>query len=108
MFNNEDVTIGSWMLALNVWHEDNRAICDSRCTSTSIAVWDIPKCSGTKSLLIYQQNLIGNYTKLTYKSWIFIITVSAQSIYLSSSKEFWSLKNIVLFSSSYLVHWAWF
>lgn len=47
MFNNEDVTIGSWMLAMNVHHEDNRAMCDPRCTPTSIAVWDIPKCSGT-------------------------------------------------------------
>jgi len=46
MFSNEDVTIGSWMLAMNVHHEDNRAICDPKCTPTSIAVWDIPKCSG--------------------------------------------------------------
>uniref|UniRef100_A0A0D6R5R8 Hexosyltransferase n=1 Tax=Araucaria cunninghamii TaxID=56994 RepID=A0A0D6R5R8_ARACU len=46
MFSNEDVTIGSWMLAMNVNHEDNREICDSRCKPTSIAVWDIPKCSG--------------------------------------------------------------
>ncbi|XAR70796.1 Galactosylxylosylprotein 3-beta-galactosyltransferase [Bertholletia excelsa] len=46
IFNNEDVTIGSWMLAMNVHHEDNRAICDPQCTPTSIAVWDIPKCSG--------------------------------------------------------------
>ncbi|XP_068648180.1 probable beta-1,3-galactosyltransferase 12 [Aristolochia californica] len=46
MFNNEDVSVGSWMLAMNVNHEDNRAICDPRCTPTSIAVWDIPKCSG--------------------------------------------------------------
>ncbi|XP_074330706.1 putative beta-1,3-galactosyltransferase 12 isoform X2 [Apium graveolens] len=46
MFNNEDVSIGSWMLAMNVQHEFNRAICDPQCTSTSIAVWDIPKCSG--------------------------------------------------------------
>ncbi|CAN1159844.1 Probable beta-1,3-galactosyltransferase 12 [Linum perenne] len=46
MFSNEDVTIGSWMLAMDVKHEDNRAICDPQCTSTSIAVWDIPKCSG--------------------------------------------------------------
>ena len=51
MFNNEDVTIGSWMLAMNVDHEDNRAICDPRCTPTSIAVWDIPKCSGAAMLL---------------------------------------------------------
>ncbi|OWM86570.1 probable beta-1,3-galactosyltransferase 12 [Punica granatum] len=46
MFNHEDVTIGSWMLAMNVHHEDNRAMCDPQCTATSIAVWDIPKCSG--------------------------------------------------------------
>lgn len=46
MFSNEDVTIGSWMLAMDVQHEYNRAICDPRCTPTSIAVWDIPKCSG--------------------------------------------------------------
>ena len=51
MFNNEDVTIGSWMLAMNVHHEDNRAICDPRCTPTSIAVWDIPKCSGNGTFL---------------------------------------------------------
>ncbi|KAE8100022.1 hypothetical protein FH972_017957 [Carpinus fangiana] len=46
ILSNEDVTIGSWMLAMNVHHEDNKAICDPRCTPTSIAVWDIPKCSG--------------------------------------------------------------
>lgn len=46
MFSNEDVTIGSWMLAMNVNHEDNRQLCEPDCTPTSIAVWDIPKCSG--------------------------------------------------------------
>lgn len=46
MFSNEDVTIGAWMLAMNVNHEDNRALCAPECTPTSIAVWDIPKCSG--------------------------------------------------------------
>ncbi|CAH8341949.1 unnamed protein product [Eruca vesicaria subsp. sativa] len=46
MFNNEDVTIGSWMIAMDVHHEDNRALCESRCSPKSIAVWDIPKCSG--------------------------------------------------------------
>ncbi|KAJ0045137.1 hypothetical protein Pint_04713 [Pistacia integerrima] len=46
MFSNEDVTIGSWMLAMNVNHEDNRGLCQAECTATSIAVWDIPKCSG--------------------------------------------------------------
>ncbi|XP_008226526.1 PREDICTED: probable beta-1,3-galactosyltransferase 14 [Prunus mume] len=46
MFSNEDVTIGAWMLAMNVNHENNQALCSPRCTSTSIAVWDIPDCSG--------------------------------------------------------------
>lgn len=46
MFSNEDVTIGAWMLAMNVNHENNQALCSPECTSTSIAVWDIPKCSG--------------------------------------------------------------
>ncbi|XP_072979355.1 probable beta-1,3-galactosyltransferase 12 [Typha angustifolia] len=46
MFSNEDVTIGSWMLSMNVNHEDNQAICDPTCTPKSIAVWDVPKCSG--------------------------------------------------------------
>lgn len=45
-FSNEDVTVGAWMLGMNVNHEDNRDLCDPQCTSTSIAVWDIPKCSG--------------------------------------------------------------
>ncbi|XP_019435379.1 PREDICTED: probable beta-1,3-galactosyltransferase 14 [Lupinus angustifolius] len=46
MFSNEDVTIGAWMLAMNVNHENNKELCASDCTPTSIAVWDIPKCSG--------------------------------------------------------------
>ncbi|KAL2331366.1 hypothetical protein Fmac_018947 [Flemingia macrophylla] len=46
MISNEDVTIGSWMLAMNVNHESNHELCAKQCTSTSIAVWDIPKCSG--------------------------------------------------------------
>ncbi|GAB4849400.1 hypothetical protein Ancab_004196 [Ancistrocladus abbreviatus] len=46
MFSNEDVTIGSWMLAMNVNHENTHALCEPECTSSSIAVWDIPKCSG--------------------------------------------------------------
>ncbi|XP_027062274.2 probable beta-1,3-galactosyltransferase 14 [Coffea arabica] len=46
MFSNEDVTIGAWMLAMNVNHENNKLLCQPECTSSSIAVWDIPKCSG--------------------------------------------------------------
>ncbi|KAH0651359.1 hypothetical protein KY285_031486 [Solanum tuberosum] len=46
MFSNEDVTIGSWMLAMNVNHENNQHLCEPECTPSSIAVWDIPKCSG--------------------------------------------------------------
>ncbi|XP_024393869.1 probable beta-1,3-galactosyltransferase 13 [Physcomitrium patens] len=46
MFINEDVTIGVWMLAMDVEHEDNRDICATKCGPTAIAVWDLPKCSG--------------------------------------------------------------
>lgn len=46
MFSNEDVTIGSWMLAMNVNHEDSKLLCQAECSASSIAVWDIPKCSG--------------------------------------------------------------
>lgn len=46
MFSNEDVTIGSWMLAMNVNHEDSKLLCEAECSPSSIAVWDIPKCSG--------------------------------------------------------------
>lgn len=46
MFSNEDVTIGAWMLAMNVNHEDNRQLCQVECTATFVSVWDIPKCSG--------------------------------------------------------------
>ncbi|KAI4388263.1 hypothetical protein MLD38_000606 [Melastoma candidum] len=46
MFSNEDVTIGAWMLAMNVRHENNKGLCEAECTPSSIAVWDIPKCSG--------------------------------------------------------------
>ncbi|XP_009794167.1 putative beta-1,3-galactosyltransferase 14 [Nicotiana tabacum] len=46
MFSNEDVTIGAWMLAMNVNHENNKQLCEPECTPSSIAVWDIPKCSG--------------------------------------------------------------
>lgn len=62
MFSNEDVTIGAWMLAMNVNHEDNRALCSPNCTPSSIAVWDIPKCSGLcnpeeKMLELHQKDI---------------------------------------------------
>ncbi|CAN6997674.1 hypothetical protein HID58_093942 [Brassica napus] len=46
MFNNEDVTIGAWMLAMNVNHENHHILCEPECSPSSVAVWDIPKCSG--------------------------------------------------------------
>lgn len=52
MFSNEDVTIGSWMLAMNVNHEDSKLLCQAECTASSIAVWDIPKCSGAYILVL--------------------------------------------------------
>ncbi|KAL4555121.1 hypothetical protein LXL04_037732 [Taraxacum kok-saghyz] len=64
-FSNEDVTIGAWMLAMNVNHENNRQLCQPECTPTSIAVWDIPKCSGLcnpekKMLELHQMSMCSN------------------------------------------------
>lgn len=56
MFSNEDVTIGSWMLALNVQHEDDRSLCDPECHPNSVAVWDIPACSGRQEGFGYKLN----------------------------------------------------
>lgn len=52
MFSNEDVTIGAWMLAMNVNHENDRQLCEAECSSSTIAVWDIPKCSGNHHYII--------------------------------------------------------
>lgn len=65
MFSNEDVTIGAWMLAMNVNHEHNRQLCQPECTATSIAVWDIPRCSGLcnpekKMLELHQMKICSN------------------------------------------------
>lgn len=46
MFNNEDVTVGAWVLSMNVHYEDSRALCHTKCTASSVAVWDMPRCSG--------------------------------------------------------------
>lgn len=45
-FANEDVTLGSWMLAFNMHHFDDRRLCDPWCTPSSLAVYNIPQCSG--------------------------------------------------------------
>eukprot|EP00884_Botryococcus_braunii_P006697 jgi/Botrbrau1/16028/Bobra.7_2s0003.1 len=45
-FSNEDVTIGAWMLALNVTHYDDRRLCERDCSPSSVAVFDMPKCAG--------------------------------------------------------------
>jgi hypothetical protein len=41
-----DVTIGSWLLAFNATHYDDRRLCAVNCTAASIAVYDIPVCAG--------------------------------------------------------------
>ena len=75
MFSNEDVTIGAWMLAMNVHHENNLELCSKECTETSIAVWDIPKCSGLCSLISF------NFLTLLYPRFIF-----SQRLYLAAVK----------------------
>ena len=41
-----DVTIGSWLLALNSTHFDDRRLCETYCTGTSVGIYDFPKCAG--------------------------------------------------------------
>eukprot|EP00890_Picochlorum_soloecismus_P002142 jgi/Picsp_1/2929/NSC_01154-R1_galactosyltransferase family protein len=41
-FANEDVTIGSWMLALNMNHYDDRRLCMPTCAMSGLAMIDIP------------------------------------------------------------------
>jgi len=48
MFMNEDVTVGSWMLALDVVHEHTLDLCAAQCTKTHVAVFDLPECSGAQ------------------------------------------------------------
>lgn len=45
-FSNEDVTVGSWMLAFNVSHFDDRRMCSPSCEPNAVAVYDFPKCAG--------------------------------------------------------------
>ncbi|EFN52007.1 hypothetical protein CHLNCDRAFT_10529, partial [Chlorella variabilis] len=45
-FANEDVTIGSWLLAFNATHYDDRRLCETNCTASSLAVYDMPVCAG--------------------------------------------------------------
>lgn len=37
-----DVTIGAWLLAFNATHWDDRRLCETNCTESSVAVYDIP------------------------------------------------------------------
>eukprot|EP00803_Ostreobium_quekettii_P008075 evm.model.scf_194.3 EVM.evm.TU.scf_194.3 scf_194:20205-23426(+) len=45
-FNNEDVTIGSWFVAFNVSHYDDRRLCETSCSETALVVYDFPDCAG--------------------------------------------------------------
>ncbi|KAL2612908.1 hypothetical protein R1flu_024600 [Riccia fluitans] len=72
MFSNEDVTVGSWMLAFNVQYEDDRTICDPECHPNSVAVWDIPACSGLchseqRLLELHQQDMCSKSPTVVYQ-----------------------------------------
>ncbi|KAL6767917.1 hypothetical protein ACKKBF_B37090 [Auxenochlorella protothecoides x Auxenochlorella symbiontica] len=43
---NEDVTLGAWMLALNLTHHDDRRMCSPVCSPASLATYDYPSCAG--------------------------------------------------------------
>ena len=44
--SSADVTVGSWLLAFNATHYDDRRMCEPACGPTSVAVYDFPKCAG--------------------------------------------------------------
>ena len=72
MFSNEDVTIGAWMLAMNVNHENHKTLCERECSPYSIAVWDIPKCSGSiltfwKRIQVLRQPFDKNWSQLGFE-----------------------------------------
>ena len=41
-----DTTIGAWLLAFNSTHYDDRRLCETNCTATAVAVYDMPVCAG--------------------------------------------------------------
>ena len=45
-FANEDVTVGAWMLALNMGHLHDQRLCSPHCSAASVAVYDIPRSAG--------------------------------------------------------------
>ena len=49
VFANEDVTVGSWMLALNVRHESDLRLCRTTCTDDFLAVYDLPRTAGLQN-----------------------------------------------------------
>ena len=40
------MTIGSWLLAFNATHYDDRRLCEQACSPSSLAVYDMPQCAG--------------------------------------------------------------
>ena len=46
VLGDADVTIGGWMLAMNVTHLDDRRLCETACGPATLAVYDIPQCAG--------------------------------------------------------------
>lgn len=40
------MTIGSWLLAFNTTHYDDRRLCETQCSETSLGVYDFPQCAG--------------------------------------------------------------
>lgn len=44
--HHADVTVGSWMLAFDVQHMDDRRLCEPWCSEHTLAVWHMPRCAG--------------------------------------------------------------
>jgi len=70
-FANEDVTIGSWMLSMNVKHFDERRLCERSCSPTSIAVFDFPRCAGLCDAATQMPQLHASYACRTRATSLF-------------------------------------
>jgi len=46
-FTNEDLTVGTWILMLNVTHVDDRRLCHTKCNTNSLVVYG--ECAGATS-----------------------------------------------------------
>lgn len=90
-----DVTIGAWMLAFNTTPFDDRRLCETNCSATSLAVYDMPKCAGQNTRLVAHGmgkgiTEWGCYSCTGAPDFAISFGISAQRIYESGSAHRWT------------------